>query len=241
MCRRRTWPHVSPIGDGFLTGLLARRPGAFGRPQAKRLAKMGDRGLSKIGKAKQCLVRRFAHLSDSLQAGREQCVFYPRWESNFTGWCLIRKIWRRLKLTHFFALSPDLDRPPLIEIPSALAFRSIVLTDVLNFAAISDVVAPFTAIAITWRSSFQVNRAPGLRFPAIPPPISSPSARSRRGGGPNSFPIRVHSVGSRSASAFLFRRNAKPTNPRTTRMPPATINQCGYCNSERMLNCGALR
>jgi hypothetical protein len=49
--------------------LLAQRPHPVGRWPAKRLAKMGDRGLSKIGKAKQCLVRRFAHLSDSLQAG----------------------------------------------------------------------------------------------------------------------------------------------------------------------------
>jgi hypothetical protein len=67
---------------------------------------MRDRGLSKIGKAKQCLVRRFAHLSDSLQASREQRVLYPRWESNFTGWCLIRKLWRRLKLAHFFTFQP---------------------------------------------------------------------------------------------------------------------------------------
>jgi hypothetical protein len=74
--------------------------------RTKRLAKMRDRGLSKIGKAKQCLVRRFAHLSDSLQASREQRVLYPRWESNFTGWCLIRKLWRWLKLAHFFAFSP---------------------------------------------------------------------------------------------------------------------------------------
>lgn len=66
---------------------------------------MGDRGLCKIGKAKQCLVRRFAHLSDSLQAGREQRILYPRWESNFTGWCLIRKLWRWLKLAHFFAFT----------------------------------------------------------------------------------------------------------------------------------------
>jgi hypothetical protein len=56
---------------------------------------------------------------------------------------------------------------PLIEIPSALAFRSIVLTDVLNFAAISDAVAPLTADAINSRSFFQVNR-PGLRLPTIP-------------------------------------------------------------------------
>ena len=34
-------------------------------------------------------------------------------------------------------------------------------------AAISDAVAPFLAIAITSRSSFQVNR-PGLRLPTIP-------------------------------------------------------------------------
>jgi hypothetical protein len=34
-------------------------------------------------------------------------VLYPRWESNFTGWCLVRKLWRRLKLAHFaFAFSP---------------------------------------------------------------------------------------------------------------------------------------
>jgi hypothetical protein len=69
--------------------------------RSKRLAKMRDRGLSKIGKAKQCLVRRFAHLSDSLQASGEQPVLYPRWESNFMGWRLIRKLWRWLKLAHF--------------------------------------------------------------------------------------------------------------------------------------------
>jgi hypothetical protein len=81
----------------------------------------------------------------------------------------------------FLHPQPDLDRaaPPLIEIPSALAFRSIVLTEVLNFAAISGAVAPFVAIAITSRSSFQVNR-PDLRFPTIPA-ISSPSARARPG------------------------------------------------------------
>jgi len=56
---------------------------------------------------------------------------------------------------------------PLIEIPSALAFRSIVLTDALNFAAIFDAVAPFTAIAINSRSFFQVNRR-DLRLPTIP-------------------------------------------------------------------------
>jgi hypothetical protein len=74
--------------------------------RTKRLAKMRDRDPSKIGKAKQCLVRRFAHLSDSLQASREQHVLYTRWESNFTGWCLIRKLWRWLKLAHFFTLQP---------------------------------------------------------------------------------------------------------------------------------------
>ena len=68
--------------------------------RTKRLAEMRDRGLSKIGKAKQCLVRRFAHLSDSLQASGEQPVLYPRWESNFMGWRLIRKLWRWLKLAH---------------------------------------------------------------------------------------------------------------------------------------------
>jgi len=74
---------------------------------------MRDRGLSKIGKAKQCLVRRFAYLSDSLQASREQRVLYPRWESNFTGWRLIRKLWRWLKLAHFFAFSPISNRAGL--------------------------------------------------------------------------------------------------------------------------------
>jgi hypothetical protein len=67
---------------------------------------MRDRDPSKIGKAKQCLVRRFAHLSDSLQASREQHVLYTRWESNLTGWCLIRKLWRWLKLAHFFTFQP---------------------------------------------------------------------------------------------------------------------------------------
>jgi hypothetical protein len=75
--------------------------------------------------------------------------------------------------------TPGCPRPlPLIEIPSSLAFRSIVSTDVLNFVAISDAVAPFIAIAITSRSSFRVNR-PFLRFLTIPA-ISSPSARTRR-------------------------------------------------------------
>jgi hypothetical protein len=75
---------------------------------------MRDRGLSKIGKAKQCLVRGFAHLSDSLQASRKQHVLYPRWEANFTGWCLIRKLWRWLKLAHFFTFRPaDSFRPGL--------------------------------------------------------------------------------------------------------------------------------
>ena len=45
---------------------------------------MGDRDISKIRKAKQCLVRHFAHLPNGLQAGREQCVLYPRWEVDFT-------------------------------------------------------------------------------------------------------------------------------------------------------------
>ena len=64
-----------------------------------------------MGKPKQCLVRRFAHLSDSLQARLEQCVLYPRWKSNFTGWRLIRKLWRWLKLAHFpFAFSPNSTR-----------------------------------------------------------------------------------------------------------------------------------
>jgi hypothetical protein len=39
--------------------------------QAKRFAKMGDRSLSKIRKAKQCLIRDFAHLRHGLQAGRK--------------------------------------------------------------------------------------------------------------------------------------------------------------------------
>jgi transposase len=37
--------------------------------RTKRLAKMGDRGFSKIRKAKQCLIRYFAHLPHGLQAG----------------------------------------------------------------------------------------------------------------------------------------------------------------------------
>jgi hypothetical protein len=76
---------------------------------------------------------------------------------------------RRLSLRlHFRApLDRCLTQPRVIEIPSALAFRSIVAAVVLNFAAISDAVAPFLAIAITSRSSFQVNR-PGLRLPTIP-------------------------------------------------------------------------
>jgi len=49
----------------------------------------------------------------------------------------------------------------LIETLSALALRPIVFTDVLSFAAISDGVAPFVAIEISLRSSFNVNR-PGL-------------------------------------------------------------------------------
>jgi hypothetical protein len=61
-------------------GLFARWPDPVRRRQAKRLAKMGDRGLSKIRKAKQCLVRHFAHLPDGLHAGREQRVLYPRWD-----------------------------------------------------------------------------------------------------------------------------------------------------------------
>ena len=46
----------------------------------------------------------------------------------------------------------------LIETLSSLALRSIVVTDVLNFAAISDKVAPFVATDISARSSFNVNR-----------------------------------------------------------------------------------
>ena len=80
--------------------------------RTKRLAKMRDRDPSKIGKAKQCLVRRFAYLSDSLQASREQHVLYTRWESNFTGWCFIRKLWRWLKLAHFF----NVVRPPYTDL-----------------------------------------------------------------------------------------------------------------------------
>jgi hypothetical protein len=41
----------------------------------------------------------------------------------------------------------------LIEIPIVLAFLSIVSTDVLNFAAICDSVAPWAAIEISLRSS----------------------------------------------------------------------------------------
>jgi hypothetical protein len=95
--------------DGLALSLISTM--LFAR--TKRLAKMRDRGHSKIGKAKQCLVRRFAHFSDSLQASREQRVLYPGWEPNFTGWCLIRKLWRWLKLAHFFTFGPDLDWRPL--------------------------------------------------------------------------------------------------------------------------------
>jgi hypothetical protein len=45
-------------------------------------------------------------------------------------------------------------------------------------------------------------------------------------------PLPFISVGSRSALAFLFRRNINPTNPSTTKTDPATINQCGYCIAE---------
>ena len=65
----------------------------------------------------------------------------------------------------------------LIEIPSALAFRSIVMTDVLNLAAICDAVALFAAIAITRRSAFQVKRPD--RLLSTIEVISSPSAQSR--------------------------------------------------------------
>jgi hypothetical protein len=47
-----------------------------------------------------------------------------------------------------------------------------------------------------------------------------------------SFPISLHLSCSRSALAFLFRRNINPTNPSTTKTDPATINQCGYCIAE---------
>ena len=58
---------------------------------------MGDLGLSKIRKGKQCLVRHFAHFAYGLQAGSEQSVLYPRWELDFTDWRVIRKLWRGLK------------------------------------------------------------------------------------------------------------------------------------------------
>src|ERR1035441_9602053 len=35
-----------------------------------------------------------------------------------------------------------------------------------------------------------------------------------------------------SSTAFLFRLNAKPINPSSTKTAPATINQCGYCIAE---------
>jgi hypothetical protein len=57
----------------------------------------------------------------------------------------------------------------LIETLSSLALRSIVFTDLPNFAAISDRVAPFVAIEISVRSSFNVNR------PRLLPTIFAPS------------------------------------------------------------------
>jgi len=99
-------------------------------------------------------------------------------------------------------------RPPLIEIPSALAFRSIVLTDVLNLAAISDAVAPFAAIAISSRSFFRVNR-PGLRLPTIPT-ISSPSARA---------PARSRQAGGSPRSGWARRLATRPTCRRFHEVP----------------------
>jgi hypothetical protein len=74
-------------GMDFLAGRPARRPDAFGRWQTESFAKLSDRGLSKIRKAKQRLVRHFAHLPNGLQVSREQRVLYPRWELDFTDRC----------------------------------------------------------------------------------------------------------------------------------------------------------
>jgi hypothetical protein len=66
----------------------------------KRLPKMRDRGRSKIREGKQCFIRDFVYLADSLQPGREQRVLYLRWKPDFTDWHVIRKLWRWLKLAH---------------------------------------------------------------------------------------------------------------------------------------------
>src|SRR5437867_4818942 len=63
---------------------------------------------------------------------------------------------------------------------------------------------------------------------------TSQNFRVARPAGGLHFPFAFISVGSRLALAFLFRRNIKPTKPRTTRTAPATINQCGYCIAESM-------
>src|SRR5258708_19000276 len=54
--------------------LLAERPDPVRRRQAKRLAKMGDRGLSEILEAQQRFVRNFTHFADGPEAGGRQHV-----------------------------------------------------------------------------------------------------------------------------------------------------------------------
>jgi hypothetical protein len=54
---------------------------------------------------------------------------------------------------------------------------------------------------------------------------------------PNSFPIRVHSTIGLSVPVSAKCQTDKPENHQNT---PATINQCGYYNSQRMLNYWAL-
>jgi hypothetical protein len=121
-----------------------------------------------------------------------------------------------------------------IEIPSALAFRSIVSGEVLNLAAISDAVAPFVAIAITSRSSFQVNW-PGLRLPAIQPLISDLGER----GGPretlaaSSLALAAADVRAADGHAKAVTRKGAELRPRAFEPSCSwlilNVAGCGFC------------
>jgi hypothetical protein len=76
---------------------------------------MGDRGLSKIRKTNQRLVRHLAHLSHGLNAGSEQRILDASGKSDVTNRRVVRKLWRRLNLAHLpFALKSNPENDPIV-------------------------------------------------------------------------------------------------------------------------------
>jgi hypothetical protein len=75
-------------------------------PYAKRLSKMGNRGMPKIREAEQRPIRHTTHFPDGLYAGREQGILDANRELDLADRSVIRKRWCSLKLTHFPSPQP---------------------------------------------------------------------------------------------------------------------------------------